>query len=128
MSQKSHTSQISHDFQVFLKKFLDFLFKIKKWGAIYIVGFCEKLSETPSKNLLTKNERNSIIMKGNIKIATDVEVVAVYTANEVSKILGVSRATAYRIIDKFNSELEDKGYFTLNGKVSKKYFDERMYA
>ena len=67
-------------------------------------------------------------MMGNIKIATDVEVVAVYTVKEVSKILGVSRATAYRIIDKFNSELEDKGYFTLNGKVSKKYFDERMYA
>ena len=55
-------------------------------------------------------------MKGNIKITTNVEVVAVYTANEVSKILGVSRATAYRIIDKFN-----EGIDTMLFKKSEEY-------
>ena len=50
-----------------------------------------------------------------------------YTANDVSVMLGVSRATAYRIIDKLNSELEEEKYIIISGKISKKYFDERLY-
>ena len=50
-----------------------------------------------------------------------------YTANDVSTILGISRASAYRTIDRLNRELEKEGYFTFSGKVSKKYFHERMY-
>ena len=50
-----------------------------------------------------------------------------YTAIEVATILGISRASAYRTIDRLNRELEKKGFFTFSGKVSKKYFHERMY-
>ena len=48
-------------------------------------------------------------------------------AEEVAKILTCSRATAYRTIDKLNRELDKKGYLTFSGKISKKYFEERLY-
>ena len=50
-----------------------------------------------------------------------------YTANDVSVMLGVSRATAYRIIDRLNGELEKENYVIISGKISKKYFDEKLY-
>lgn len=49
-----------------------------------------------------------------------------YTANDVAVILGVSRATAYRIIDDLNRQLEKMNKITLRGKISKKYFNERL--
>lgn len=49
------------------------------------------------------------------------------TAKEVSIILKISLATAYRIIKKLNKELEEKGKIVLPGKISKKYFEEKMY-
>ena len=42
--------------------------------------------------------------------------------------IGVSRSTAYRIIKRLNQELENKGYITVSGKVSKKYFADRFYG
>ncbi len=51
-----------------------------------------------------------------------------YTANEVSKLLGVSVATSYRIIKKLNSELEERGYIVIAGKLPIKYFEERYYG
>ena len=49
-------------------------------------------------------------------------------ANEVAETIGVSRSTAYRIIKKLNDELGECGYLTVAGKVSKKYFAERIYG
>ena len=48
-------------------------------------------------------------------------------ADEVSKTLGVSRAYAYRIIKQFNLELSEKGYMTIEGRTSRKFFDEKFY-
>ena len=39
------------------------------------------------------------------------------TANEVMDELGVSRAFAYRLMQKMNRELEEKGFTVINGKV-----------
>ena len=50
-----------------------------------------------------------------------------YNAKDIAAIVSCSRATAYRTIDRLNHELEKKGFFTFSGKVSKKYFHERMY-
>ena len=47
------------------------------------------------------------------------------TAEDVAKELGISRAYAYKIIRKFNAELDAKGYFTLAGRVNKQYFMKR---
>lgn len=49
-------------------------------------------------------------------------------ANDVCELLGVSRATAYRIIKRLNTELEGKGFMTLTGRVPLRYFNERFYA
>ena len=50
------------------------------------------------------------------------------TANEVMDELGVSRALAYRLMQKMNRELEAKGFTVINGKVSRKYFEEQFYG
>ena len=50
------------------------------------------------------------------------------TANEVMDELGVSRAFAYRLMQKMNRELEAKGFTVINGKVSRKYFEEQFYG
>ena len=49
-------------------------------------------------------------------------------ANEVAEALSVSRSTAYRVIKRLNDELNGRGYLTVAGKVSKKYFAERFYG
>ena len=51
-----------------------------------------------------------------------------YDADDIAEILAVSKPTAYRIIKKLNSELIEKGYITVSGRVPKKYFDEKMYC
>jgi len=53
---------------------------------------------------------------------------AFINAEEVSRIMGVSKAYAYRIIKKLNDELSAKGYLVIQGKTSKKYFCEKFYG
>ena len=50
-----------------------------------------------------------------------------YTAQEVATMLGVSKTSAYRVIKRLNAELEEKGYITITGKISKRYFLEKSY-
>ena len=50
------------------------------------------------------------------------------SAAEVASTLGVSRATAYRVIAELNDQLKAKGYLTIPGKVSRRYFIEKIYA
>ena len=66
-------------------------------------------------------------MNNNIIIAKETVTIEFYNAKQVAEMLVCSRATAYRTIEQHNKELERKGYFTFSGKVSKKYFHERMY-
>ncbi len=47
-------------------------------------------------------------------------------ADEISNLLGVSKATAYKIIRQLNGELKNKGCRTIQGRVSREYF-ERSY-
>ena len=51
-----------------------------------------------------------------------------YTVFDVMTILGVSKSTAYREIKRLNDELEAQDYITINGKVPRKYFMERLYC
>lgn len=50
----------------------------------------------------------------------------VITAEEVAAELGISKAYAYKVIQKLNSELKDMGYITISGKVNTQYFMERL--
>ena len=49
------------------------------------------------------------------------------SAQDVADILGVSVSTAYRVIKKLNTELEQNGKITISGKVSSRYFYENVY-
>ena len=51
-----------------------------------------------------------------------------YSAEEISRMLGISKASAYNIIRKLNNELDAKGFIVINGKVSKRYFEEKWYG
>lgn len=48
-------------------------------------------------------------------------------ADDVATILNVSKPFAYSIIQKWNKELESKGYLVIRGKIPKKFFMERVY-
>lgn len=50
------------------------------------------------------------------------------TAEEVRRDFGVSRAKAYNMVRQLNEELEQKGYLTVAGRVSRKYYLERIYG
>ena len=49
------------------------------------------------------------------------------TANEVADYMCISVPMAYKIIRKLNDELKEKGYLTVCGKVSRLYFESRVY-
>ena len=47
---------------------------------------------------------------------------------DVVAALGVSRSTAYSIIRKLNQELANNNYITVRGKVSRAYFEKRVFG
>lgn len=47
------------------------------------------------------------------------------TAAEVAGIMDCSERYGYMIIKQLNQELEQKGFITMRGRVSRKYFYER---
>jgi len=47
---------------------------------------------------------------------------------EVAKELGVSKPYAYKLVQKLNEELKRKNYITISGRISKRYFKERVYG
>ena len=44
---------------------------------------------------------------------------------EVAQELGVSKSYAYKIVQRLNAELKEKGILTISGRVNRKYFMER---
>ena len=49
-------------------------------------------------------------------------------ADDVAQILGISKPKAYSIMRSLNEELKKKGYITVAGRVSAKYFNEKTYG
>ena len=45
--------------------------------------------------------------------------------DEVAQELGISKSYAYKIVQKLNAELKEKGFMTISGRVNKRYFMER---
>ena len=50
------------------------------------------------------------------------------SAKEVARELEVSDYFAYRLVRKLNDELEQQGFVVVKGKISRKYFEERVYG
>lgn len=49
-----------------------------------------------------------------------------YTVQDVCRILGVGKSKGYALIKTLNKELSQQGFLTVQGKVSKRYFEERV--
>ncbi|MFQ9514354.1 MAG: LysR family transcriptional regulator [Eubacterium sp.] len=49
-------------------------------------------------------------------------------ANDIAEELDVSNACAYKIIRNLNNELKEKGFVTVQGRLSRQYFEERVYG
>ena len=50
------------------------------------------------------------------------------TAEQIAEDFGVSNGYAYKMIRKMNQELKAQGYLTVAGRVSRKYYLERIYG
>ena len=49
-------------------------------------------------------------------------------AEEVAKELEVSKQYAYKLVRELNDELKKKGFITIAGRVSRKFFEEKLYG
>ena len=49
-------------------------------------------------------------------------------ASDVSEYMGIARPMAYKIIRKLNDELVSQGYIIVSGKISRKYFEQKVYG
>ena len=52
----------------------------------------------------------------------------ILNVRDVMAALEVSESKAYGIIKQLNGELAEKCYITIPGKVSKVYFEEKLYG
>jgi ribosomal protein S25 len=50
------------------------------------------------------------------------------TASDVAAFMGVSLAMAYKIIRRLNEELAAMGYLVVSGRVSRSYFEKKIYG
>lgn len=50
------------------------------------------------------------------------------TAGEIAKELGISKPFAYKLVRQMNEELEAKGFLTIAGRGSRKYYEEKFYG
>lgn len=47
-------------------------------------------------------------------------------AEEVAGALGISKPYAYKLVREMNEELKQKGFLTIPGRVSRRYFEEKF--
>jgi hypothetical protein len=48
--------------------------------------------------------------------------------DKVATVLGVSKSYAYKVVRVMNNELKRRGFITIAGRVSKQYFEEKLYG
>ena len=49
-------------------------------------------------------------------------------AEEVASELGISKPYAYKLVREMNEELKQKGFITIHGRVSRRYFEGKFYG
>ena len=50
------------------------------------------------------------------------------TATDVAEFMEISIPMAYKIIRRLNEELKTQGFITVSGKISRIYFEEKVYG
>ncbi|AGR16757.1 TPA: LysR family transcriptional regulator [Listeria monocytogenes] len=48
--------------------------------------------------------------------------------DEVAKELGVSYSFASKLVRNLNKDLDERGFITIAGRVSRKYYEEKLYG
>ena len=81
---------------------------IKEEVADIVLKEINKLSETSRKILLRSLDG--------------------YSNEEIAEELGISKPFAYKLVRQMNEELEAKGFLTIAGRVSRKYYEEKFYG
>ena len=51
-----------------------------------------------------------------------------FNATDVAEYMDVSIPMAYKIIRRLNDELQKQGYLTVSGKISRRYFEQKIYG
>ena len=51
-----------------------------------------------------------------------------YDVAEIAEMLGISQASAYKIIRNLNKDLESQGFLVIQGKISCAYFRKKWYG
>lgn len=49
------------------------------------------------------------------------------TAAEVAEYMDMSVSSAYKLIHRLNMELKEKGYIVTPGRISKEYFESKIF-
>ena len=49
-------------------------------------------------------------------------------AHDVAEYMDISVPKAYEIIRRLNDQLDKKGFITVSGKISRIFFEERVYG
>ena len=49
-------------------------------------------------------------------------------AKDIAEEMGVSEAYGYKLIRQLNNELKEQGFVTVQGRLSRQYFEERIYG
>lgn len=52
----------------------------------------------------------------------------IMNVRDVMEVLEVSESSAYKIIRQLNSELAERNYLTIQGRVPRAYFEEKVYG
>lgn len=50
------------------------------------------------------------------------------TAEDVANIMSVSLSMGYKVIRQMNDELKSMGFITVSGRVSKKFFESKVFG
>lgn len=50
------------------------------------------------------------------------------SVSDVAGYMDISVPMAYKVIRRLNDELEAKGYLIIHGKISRAYFEEKVYG
>ena len=77
-----------------------------------------KYTENTELNKKVKNKKEDMYLKNDLFV----------TAGEVDQELSISKPFAYKLVRQMNEELEAKGFITIAGRVSRKYYEEKFYG
>ena len=81
------------------------------------------MQNTGDKSVISKLKRFSIGKEVKRKMEK-----RFMQAEDVAEELSVSVSYAYKIIRQLNAELKEKGFITISGRVSREYFNKRVYG